>query len=545
MTNLYKSRSIVIFLCFVVLYLLLVANLLCIQIVRRNYYISLGEKQYTVSVTTWPPRASIYDRTRKQLLAMNKDSLAAFILPRQLEDEPTLTNFLKKHFPAAAKRLKAHKKSYFMYIKRKLSPEDIALLKKNNISDIKFLNEPNRFYPIFSAGPLIGITDIDNKGIFGIEKQFQSQLAGMPSTYQLEKDARSGNFYFNKETKIKGVEPQPLTLTIDATLQFLTYEALNDTIMRVGAIEGGAIIMNPENGEIFAMVSVPCFDPNNTHEIEMALTKNKVITEAYELGSVIKVCAAIAALEEGIVTPDELIDCKNAKTAYIEGRKINTVKENGIIPFWQVIAESNNIGIAQVAQRVDTKMYDYYKRLGFAQKTGINIPGEQKGFLNHPHNWSKQSIISLSYGYEVSATLLQLARTFCLIANGGYLIKPQLIMDYTKIEKSPRLFKESTINTIQNILEKTTQEGTAKKAAIKGYRVMSKTGTANLIDSNGLYNPNKNIFTCAGIVQKGSYNRVIVVFIKEAAQKNLYASMVAAPLFEEVAEKLLIHDKIL
>ena len=537
MTSLYKSRSILAFLCFGALYVALAFNLLCIQIIRRNYYISLGEKQYTVHVTTWSPRAPIFDRTGKQLLAMNKDSLAAFILPRQLEDRAALKKFLKKHFPKAAQRLDQSKKSYFMYVKRRLSPSERELIEKSGIKDIKFLNEPSRFYPIPATGPLIGITDIDNKGLFGIELQYQSSLAGKPSTFQLEKDARSGNFYFNKETKIKGTEPEPLTVTIDATLQFLIYEAVKDTIERFGALEGGVIVLNPTTGEIIAMASAPSFDPNNTHEIPMDLTKNKMVTEAYELGSVIKVCAAMAAIEEGVVTPDELIDCKNAKTAYVDGRKINTVKEHGIIPFWQVIAQSNNIGIAQVAQRVDITLYDYYRKLGFGQKTGINVPGEQKGFINHPDNWSKQSIISLSYGYELSATLLQLARTFCLIANGGHLITPQLIKNNEYIHLGPQLFKTSTITIIQNMLEKTTLEGTAKKAAIKGYRVMSKTGTANLIDSNGLYNHNRNIFTCAGIIQKGNYQRVIVAFVKEAAQKNVYASTVAAPLSEKLPRR--------
>ena len=338
--------------------------------------------------------------------------------------------------------------------------------------------------------------------------------------------------------------PQPLRLTIDSDLQFLAHEALQETIDKYHAKEGAVIIIDPNTGDILAMTNYPSFNPNNFAEKDLAITKNTVLTEAYELGSVFKIPSALAALEEKVVTPDELIDCKNAETAYIDGRKINTVHAAGIIPFEEVITTSNNIGIAQVAQRVGPKLYDHYSRLGFGKKSGIPFPGENKGFINPPASWSKQSIISLSYGYEVSANLLQLARAFCIIANGGYWIDPRLIFDEPTHTKKEKLYSDESIIIIQDLLEKTTAQGTARKAHIKGYRIMCKTGTANMLE-NGHYNHDRNIFTCAGIVEKDGYQKVIVVFIKEVAQKDLYAATVAAPLFEQIAEKILIKDRII
>ena len=288
---------------------------------------------------------------------------------------------------------------------------------------------------------------------------------------------------------------------------------------------------------------MPTFDPHHYQAVNPELTKNRVITDAYELGSVIKVFAALAALEEGVVTPTELIDCKNSKTAIIDGRKINTVTACGVIPFEDVIAKSNNIGTAIVAKRLGNRLYDYYERLGFGQKTGIELPGEHKGFINPPSAWSKQSIISLSYGYEITATLLQLARAMSIIANDGKDITPTIIMN-NNTNPGEQLFKPESIQTIQQVLERTTLVGTAKKAAIKGYKVMSKTGTANLL-VNGQYDATKNIYTCSGIVQKDSYKRVIVCMIKESPQPDLYASIVAAPLFEKIAQRMLIHDNII
>jgi cell division protein FtsI/penicillin-binding protein 2 len=542
MNQLSKSRSSILFLFFGCAYGIVLANLIYLQLIQHSFFTQLGQKQYHVNITSYPPRGLILDRNGK-FLAINKDSLAAFILPKQLDNKKQLESFLAKHFPAARERLKTHSQAHFLYVQRRLTPEQIQLIEKSNVTDIKFLNEPNRYYPASAAASLIGLTDIDNHGLFGLELQFDKELAGTASTVSLEKDARSGHFYFNKQTTNSGQSSKPLITTIDSDLQFLAQDALQQTVDKYNAKEGAALIINPQTGEILAMTNTPTFDPNNFNESDLARTKNTCITETYELGSVFKICSALAAIDEKVVTPDELIDCKNTKSTYIDGRKINTVIASGIIPFEEVIAQSNNIGIAQVAQRLGPKLYDHYIKLGFGKKSGIPFPGENKGFVNHPKNWSKQSIISLSYGYEVSANLLQLGRVFSIIANGGYWIDPQLIKESVQGKKQ-KIYSDDTIATIQNFLEKTTASGTAKKAHIKGYRIMCKTGTANLLE-NGHYNNDRNIFTCAGIVEKDAYQRVIVVFIKEVAQKDLYASGVAAPLFEQIAEKVLIKDRVI
>ena len=553
MTSRYKLRATIIFFVFGMLYAIIAINLYLIQITHHDFYTNLAYQQYNVTITKTPPRAPIFDRTGKHYLAMNKNCVSAFVLPTQLTSPETLEPFLHHHFPQALKRLHVNRNKHFMFIKRKLTPEQQQLIEQNNIADIKLLSEPSRFYPMQSTGPIIGLTNIDNNGLFGIELRYNSLLAGTPTTCRLEKDARSGYFYFKKETTVVGHNSTPIKLTIDANLQFLAQEALKNTIAKFEAKEGAIIIMNPENGEILAMTCVPCFDPNNTHHLNIDHTKNRIIANAYELGSVIKVFGALAALEEGVVTPDELIDCKNKKTAYVDGRKVNTWHAHGVIPFTDVIALSNNIGIATVAKRIGLPLYDHYIRMGFGSKTGLSLPGEHKGFVNPPYNWSKQSIISLSYGYEISATILQLATAFCMIANNGYKVVPKLILspetssifpDQTQLDKQVKLYSDENIKTIKYILEQTTLRGTTHRAQIKGYRIMSKTGTANIL-IDGKYNPQENIYTVAGIVQKDDYQRVIVTFIKQAAQKNAFASTVAAPLFETIAKHMLIGERII
>jgi len=541
MISAYKNSIVSIFFLFCFGYLIVIANLFYLQCIQHTFLTQLGQRQYHITITTLPARGVITDRTGKKFLALNKDSIAAFILPQQIQNRAALDTFLSHYFPAAYQRLREHPTAYFLYVQRRLTPQQIDLIKQKNIVDIQFLQEPNRYYPLSHAASVIGITDIDNKGLSGIELQFDALLGGKPSIVHLEKDARSNQFYFNKETMHEGNQSSPLSLTIDSDLQFLAHELVQEWVDTYHAHSGAALIMNPETGEILALVNIPTFDPNNNqHDVE--LLTNPIISHAYELGSVFKIFTALAALEEDLVTLEELIDCKGTLTAYIDGRKINTTIAAGIIPFKEVIAQSNNIGIAQVAQRLDSRLYDHYAKLGFGKKTGITLPGEAKGFINPPHLWSKQSIISLSYGYEISATLLQLARAFCILANGGYWVEPQLLLNSKKLSHT-KLYRDTSIALTQELLEQTTKQGTARKAHIKGYKIMCKTGTANMLE-NGIYNPDKNIFTCAGIVQKDNYNRVIVVFIKEAAQKDLYASTVTAPLFEKIAEKMIIKDRV-
>lgn len=542
----YKLRTGIIFLLFCFGYFLILFNLYSIQIKQKSFFCNLAKQQYNVTITNTPERALIYDR-RKQPLALNKHSLSAFIMPKKVEHVEQLEQFLKKQFPQAWQRWVNHPDAHFLYVKRKLTPEQITLLEEKNLADIKLLKEPNRFYPIEPAGPLVGITDIDNVGQFGIEMLFNQQLAGIPTTYCLEKDARSGHFYFTKSTKQEGTDGQPITLTIDGDLQFLAHENVKEIVEKFNAQEGAVVIMDPDMGEILAMAQYPDFDPNDTTSLAIECTKNKSLTDVHELGSVMKVFVALAALEENLVEPDELIDCANTKTTLLNGVRVNTWRAHGIIPFAQVIQNSNNIGIAKVAMRLGAKLYDHYQRLGFGTKTGLSWPGEQVGFVNAPKNWSKPSIVSLSFGYEITANLVQLARAFSVIANNGYLINPKLFLDNKETEDKSTaqpLYSPSTLEAIKDILEKTVTQGTARRAALSGYRVMGKTGTANLV-IDGAYNPDRNRYTFGGIIEKGSYKRVIVTYVHNAASKNLYASQIAAPLFMKVAENLVIHERML
>ena len=544
MDNTHKIRSTLVFFVFCLLFCIGLINLYTLQIRQHTFFTDLGHQQYYVTQTSYPPRASIVDRNNMSL-AVNKETVSAFMLPRMAKEKTTLKRFLQKHFPNAYQRLMKKPNAQFAYIKRKISKKEQDLIEQNGITDIHFLKEPSRFYPIEAAGILTGITNTDNKGLFGIELQQNTQLTGNPTTTVLEKDARSGHFYFSKQKETKGSDGTPVQLTIDANLQFLVQEELAEAAQKFKSTQGAAIVMDPETGDVLAMASYPAFNPNESTIESQEATKSTAITESYEFGSVIKTFCALAALEEGLVTPDEKIDCMGEKTAYVDGRKVNTVLPLGVATFTEVIKKSNNIGIAKIAKRLDTKLYDHYIKLGFGTKTGIPFPGEQSGFVMPPERWSKQSIISLSYGYEITNTLLQLARAFSVFANDGHLITPRLLMNQ-EVPAPQKIYSSETIDTMRTILEEaTSKQGTGKYATVHGYTTMGKTSTTNLLDEQHQYDENKNTYGFAGIIEKDGYKRVIACFLKESKRHNLYASTVSAPLFEKIAEKTLMHDKIL
>ncbi len=544
MNTIFKLRLTTIAFVFLSLFIAILAHLYFLQIRKNSFFSSLGQQQYHLTTKITPIRAAIYD-VKNKLIATENSIISIFTTPNNLKNKTAVITFLSHNYPAALARLTKNPDAHFIYVARNISAEELERLTQNPIEDIHILEEPGRYYPINCLGTILGKTDIDNQGISGLELLYNEQLAGTPTTVQIEKDARSGRYYFNKKTITQGATGSPLTVTIDSTLQFLAYQELQETIEKFDAQEGAVIIMDPNTGYIYAMASIPDIDPNSKEVLDLSLLKNRVVTETYELGSVMKTFLALSALEEKLFEPEDIIDCENRKIGYVNGMKFSTWKEHGELTFSQVIEYSNNIGTAKVAQKVGTKLYDHYRRCGFGQLTGLNFPGQQRGHVTHPSTWSKASLNSLSFGYEIRATLLQLARAFSIFANGGYLPTPKLIVPNFCEMGHPLLYSPDTIQKMRTILEKTCNQGTAHAAVIPGVNVLGKTGTARLLDETGHYSPLKNIYTFTGIIEKGDYKRVIVTFVKEAARHDLYASSVAAPLFERIAQKTLIHDKVI
>jgi cell division protein FtsI (penicillin-binding protein 3) len=539
----HKHRYTLVFISFAILYISALVYLYIVQIYNAPFFKHLAQTQHNSIIKTQPERAPIYDR-HKKILACSKDVYAGFVTPRDIKDKDKLISFLLTHFPESVEKLETYKNKHFMYIKRRLSDQDIETIHASDIEDIHIIKENGRMYTDPCLSSIIGLTNIDNQGVAGLEYMFNTQLQGTPSVSCIEKDARSGCFYFKKIDTVKGKQGTPLHLTIDADLQFLVNKELEYTMHSLSAEEGAVIIVNPENGDVLSLATQPTFDANHTEHLNIEQTKNKVATHAYELGSVIKAFLALAALEEKIYATSDPIDCLNTRRTHINGIRVNTWKSHGVLSMSEVIQYSNNIGTSKIALSLGHKLYHHYKRLGFTQPTGL-FPGENAGYMTPPHKWSKASPLSLSFGYEISTTIMQLARAMSIIANGGYDTRLSLIQKNTPhhCTDNTKLYSDYAVTSLKDILEKTINSGTARRARIKGYRIMGKTGTAYTLE-NRTYNKNKSVYTFVSMIEKGSYKRVIVTFVKNVKKKNAYASTVAVPLFERVAQKMLIHDKV-
>ncbi len=539
MQVLHHSSSRFFFVVFVIccLYGVIVANLYRLQIQQSIFFKNLGDKQYNITVQTFPQRALIYDRCNNPV-TINKDSIALFILPKTLISKDATLKFLQQHFSAAYDRFEQNAQKSFMFVKRNLSAQEIDLIAKIDLEDLHFLKESSRYYPYECMSTILGITDIDNQGLMGLEGQNNKGLQGTPTTYELKKDAKAHHFYFGKETKQQGVEGLPITLTIDAGLQFKFQTLLDEKVAECGSVEAGALAMNAETGELIAVVSYPHFDPNNVKNLDMETTKCRPIVNCFESGSVLKVFGATAALQEGVTTLDDVIDCEDTKETKLDNLRIRTVYPNGKITFLEVVANSNNIGTVKVMKRLGTDLYDYYKLFGFGEMTGLNFPGEQKGFVNHPDNWSAWSIQSLAYGYEITTSLLQLSRAMALIVNGGYLVTPRLIKDSIEQKTGP-LISQKTAEDMQKILDAVVHGGAAK-AVVPGYTVYGKTGTANIL-INGVYDEDRHLYTFVGAIKIGKSWYVISCYVKDS-RRATYASMITAPLFRQLAETLILHE---
>lgn len=532
-------RIIFIFFIFALLSLIAGVTLFHLQIRQHHFFIDLAQRQYTLKIVSTPERGIIYDKNNT-LLSSNKEGVAAFIIPRTLQQPTEVLAFLSEHFPQAVARYEKNKDSYFCYVKRGLSEYEEQLIKNSHLSDIQLLKEPRRIYHVPESLTITGITNRDNEGLFGLEWLYNKELTGTPSEYTLEKDAHSHYFSSTKKELTEGTVATSLHTTLDAQLQRIAQEELTKKAEEFHAQEGGLLIMDPQTGEILAAATYPHFELNALTELDMRTTKNNCFTQCYEFGSVCKAFTALAALEEKIVTPDEIIDCHNTKLAYFKKRKITTVTPQGKVTFEEVIQHSNNIGIAKVAFRLQERLYDYLKKLGFGQKTGVHFPGQQYGFINPPNNWSAHSIISLSYGYEMSATLSQIVRAFAVFANNGRLVTPHIIKQKT-CPLYPQVASDETIQIMRTILQKTSSKGTGRYGNIPGYTVLAKTGTANFL-VNGKYDPDKKIYCFAVIIEHGEYKRVIGCYLKDTSHKRSYASTIVAPLCRTVMEKMIIHE---
>ena len=503
--------------------------------------------------TIHPKRGTIYDCTGN-ILARSLPIQSVFFSP--FKGEPPHLQFekikkLRKILNLSENELKniykrIERNASFIWIKRKVDPGKEEKVRRLSLSGIYFLEENKRFYPHGKlAAHLLGRVNIDDIGASGIEYKYNSVLEGKKGEHLILRDAKKREYRF--EILKEPEAGKDLILTIDETIQYYAEKELEKAMLKTGASWGTVIISQPSTGEILAMANYPTGNLNNPPPGPLSLDRNKAIHHNFEPGSTFKIVTASAALEARKVNLTDSFDCSKGFIR-VAGKTIRDHELFGVLSFPEVIIHSSNVGTIQFGQLIGEEIFfKTIRAFGFGQKTGIDLPAEEKGIFRPLDNWTKISASSLSIGYEISVTATQMLQAINAIANKGFIISPKVVK---KILNSPdvatekpyrrrRIISERTALLLTSILQKVVQRGTGTTARIRGYKVAGKTGTTQKFDpSIGGYSSTAHTSSFAGFVPADNPVLSMVVVIDEP--KGPYSGgEVAAPVFREIASLVL------
>lgn len=529
------------------------ARVVYLQVYHADFLVDQGNSRF-VRIKKEPAlRGNILDRNAVPL-AVSTPVNSLWINPKEIlvesvnnpsavdERITALANAIGYSPKKLSDKIKAKKDSTFMYVQRGMEPAVAKNVVDKKILGVYSMREYRRFYPSADVvSQLIGFNNIDDEGQEGIELLYNDWLSGTAGSSEIIRDP-SGKVVDILEEIKPPVQGQGLMLTIDKRLQYLTYLALLETAEKFGAKSATAVMLDAKTSEVLAMVSVPSGNPNNAQEKKPALVKNRAMTDTFEPGSVMKPFVVASALDAGIVSPGTTI---NTKPGFLKvGRYVvRDVHNYGSINVSKVIQKSSNVGTCKIALRLPKeKLQAMYSSLGFGSLSQIDFPGEQKGRLNNFTKLGDFEYCTNSYGYGMSASALQLAQAYAVLANDGIKIPASLI----KRDSQPigmRVMSARTAKRVRSMLEKAVQkEGTGRRATLgdymEEYTVGGKTGTVHKV-INGRYSKNHYRSVFAGMAPLDDPAVVMVVMVDDPKGKRYYGGLVAAPVFAKVVGKSL------
>ncbi len=543
----YRRRNEAIFLFFFAFLILCIARLLFIHFFRSNYLTSLAKKQHNLFVELEPLRGTIYDSNLKpQVLNLPASSL--YVSPNETKDvdKEKIIRQLPRVLSLSQKYLRdrLYKKRSFVWLARKVTPEQVEAIKKINLKGLGFIKESRRSYPnTCLASQVIGFAGLDNTGLEGIELYYDKYLKGEPGWALFLRDAQQRKLDL-WEKMVLPKDGYNLVLTIDEVIQYIAERELDKAYKMYHAKGASIVVMDPKSGAILAMANRPTYDLNERSSLSKASMRNRAVCDLFEPGSVFKIVTASAVLEEKKVKEEDKFFCENGAYKYFT-HILHDHTSHGWLTFKEVIEQSSNIGTSKAAQILGSDLlYKYVKQFGFGSKLGIDFPGEVSGIVNPVRLWSKISIVTIPMGQEVAVTALQLASAISVIANGGQLMKPYIIQEVRdkygqSIQKfSSQLIRQvispDTSSRVKKILAGVVEEGTGKLAKIPGFSSAGKTGTAQKLEPNGTYSHNKFVASFIGFVPVEDPVIAVVVTVDEP-HPYYFGGVVAAPVFKNVA----------
>lgn len=528
-------------------------RLVQLQVFGRDGFLRQAARQSERTINLDPRRGLVLDRNRKQL-AVSVDAESIYAVPQEVRNAARTAAALGRALEldaAARKELTAQlqRNRAFVWVRRKVDPVKARAVRDLQLDGIGFLTENRRYYPRRElASQVLGYVGVDNTGMSGIEYAFEDFIRGKAAKVTVHIDARRRPLGSIDKPSTDG---HTVVLTLDERIQYLAERELEKAVAESGAQSGQAVVMVPRTGEILALAHRPTFNPNRFGAYPSTRWRNRAVTDVIEPGSVFKIFTAAAALQEKVVDPDEVIDC-GAGGIEIAGTRINDHHPYDHLTFRAVMAKSSNVGAIRVAQRVGREGFNRYLReFGFGATTGVELPGESAGLLRPTSRWSALSLPSMSFGQEIGVTALQMAAAVGAVANGGYLMKPMIVR---QIEDSDgrvvrfnrpvavrHVLESPTVDTLTDLLEGVVKDGTGRRAAVPGYVVAGKTGTAQKLDAAGRYSMIDHLASFVGFVPASQPALVILVSLDTPRGDRNQAGDVAAPLFARIAEQALRH----
>ncbi len=531
--------------------LVIALRLFQIQVLEHRAYEIRAARQSERTINLAPRRGAILDRNGRQL-AVSVDAESIHADPQSIGDPRPAVQALSRalHLNAEERRELAaqlRRDRAFVWVRRKVDPAQAQAVRALELDGVGFLTESRRYYPKRElAAQVVGYVGIDNTGMWGVEYAFDEAVRGRAAKVVVRTDARRRPVGHIEKPSTDG---DTVVLTLDEAIQYAAERELDRAISETRAVAGVVVVMVPKTGELLAIANRPTFNPNRFWAADASQWRDRAVTDAYEPGSIFKVITAAAALQEKVVAPDEVLDCGHGSIE-INGQRINDHAMFDRLSFRDVIARSSDVGVIRVAQRLGRANLERYVRaFGLGSPTGVGLPGESGGLLRPLARWSPLSLASVSFGQEIGVTALQMTAAVAAIANGGYLMRPLIVRQIQDSESRVlqenkpvavrRVLEPETVDIVTDLMRGVVQSGTGKRAALPGYAVAGKTGTAQKVDENGRYSMVDHVASFVGFVPASRPEIVVLVSLDTPRGERNQGGDVAAPVFARVAEQAL------
>lgn len=514
----------------------LLVKALYLQGLSTQFLQEQGVRRFERTMVLPPNRGKIFDRSGKVVLASSVPVKAIWVIPEDAsrasaEQVQQLAQLLEMPADEVRKRMQTPGRS-FVYLRRQVDLELAEQIADLGVPGVHQQDEMRRFYPEGeSAAHVLGFTDIEDQGLEGIELAFNDLLSGEPGSRRVMRD-RLGRIVEDVREVIPPMHGEDLFLSIDAGVQYDAYRALKKALDFHDAKAGSAVVLDVRTGEILALVNLPTYNPNDRGDRKGEALRNRVITDTFEPGSIMKPFTVALALESGAVDLDTQFDTGNGRYRY-EGAVISDVSRNGVLDVAGIIRRSSNIGMTMISERMSSEqMWDGFDRLGFGHAPQLGFPGAAAGRLRPWDSWRPIERATMAYGYGMSSSLMQIAQAFTVFARDGDMVSLSLLRRDSQ-PTSTRVFSPETAQSMRSMLEAAAGPEGTRRAAVHGYRVAGKSGTARKI-VDGAYSKSSYRSSFVGFAPVSDPQIVVAVSVDEPRREGYFGGLVAAPVFSEV-----------